>query len=448
MSRIRNSLTSFGAGTLRGRFAAYLIVLHGMFAALAVVLLLRHPYWLFAAEIAFAASLVIGIRIGRGMFRHLGFAAEGLRLIRDQEFTSRFLEVGQPEIDELIAVYNRMVDNLREERTRLREQHHFLGQILAVSPSGVVILDFDQRVSDVNPAAERLLARQAGELIGRPLEEVGVPLSDALAALAPGGAQVITLSGARRVKCHHGTFVDRGFPRSFRLIEELTEELRQSERGAYEKLIRVMSHEVNNSLAAANSLLHSCLTYSAELTGDSRVDFERAIGVVIQRTEQLNSFMRRFAEVFKLPPPVKQTADLPDVLEPVVRLLSARAEAAGITWKWNVAAERPLRVDIDRGQMEHALLNVVQNAVEAAGAAGTITIHVSSAGGRVRLMIDDTGPGIAPEAQANLFTPFFSTKPHGQGIGLTLVQEVLSAHGFDYALERVGNEATRFTIVF
>jgi nitrogen fixation/metabolism regulation signal transduction histidine kinase len=434
-------------GTLRGRFVAYLIVLHAIFASLAVLLLIRHPYWLFAAEVAFAASLGAGIRIGRGMFRHLGFAAEGLRLIREQEFTSRFLEVGQPEIDELIAVYNRMVDNLREERTRLREQHHFLGQILAVSPSGVVILDFDRRVSDVNPAAERLLARPAGDLIGRPLETIGVPLADALAALAPGGAQVITLSGARRVKCHHGTFLDRGFPRSFRLIEELTEELRQSERGAYEKLIRVMSHEVNNSLAAANSLLHSCLTYSAELSGDSRIDFERAIGVVIQRTEQLNSFMRRFAAVFRLPPPLKQPADLVDVLERIVRLLSARAEASRISWQWR-AGERPLGVAIDRGQMEQALLNVVQNAVEAAAPEGTITIHAASAGGRVRLMIDDSGAGISPEAQANLFTPFFSTKPHGQGIGLTLVQEVLAAHGCDYALERVGNETTRFTILF
>ena len=86
-------------------------------------------------------------------------AAEGLRLIRDEEFTSRFLEVGQPEIDELIGVYNRMVDHLRDERVRLAEQHQFLSQVLHVSPSGVVILDFDQRVSSLNPAAERLLDR-------------------------------------------------------------------------------------------------------------------------------------------------------------------------------------------------------------------------------------------------------------------------------------------------
>ena len=101
------------------------------------------------------------------MYRQLGLAAEGLRLIRDEEFTSRFLPVGQPEIDELIGVYNRMVDHLRDERVRLAEQHQFLSQVLHVSPSGVVILDFDRRVSSLNPAAERLLDRRAADG-GRP----------------------------------------------------------------------------------------------------------------------------------------------------------------------------------------------------------------------------------------------------------------------------------------
>jgi two-component system nitrogen regulation sensor histidine kinase NtrY len=433
--------------TLRGRFVAYLVVLHAICAALAVVPLRRYPLWLFAAEFGFVASVVVGVKIGRDLFRHLGFAAEGLRLIREQEFTSRFLPVGQPEIDDLIGVYNRMVDHLREERTRLREQHHFLGQILAASPSGVVILDFERRITDVNPAAERLIGRAAADLAGKRWAELGSPLADALGSLRPGGTEVITLSGARRVKCHHGTFLDRGFARSFHAIEELTEELRQFERVAHEKLVRVMSHEVNNSLAAANSLLHSCLNYGHELTAASRADFEQAIGIVIGRTEQLNSFMRRCADVFRLPPPVKHTDGVVALVENIVRMLSARADAAGVDWQWDIE-DRAVRVPLDRGQMEQALLNVLQNAVEAIDGAGTITVRLRSSGGRARLMIDDTGPGIAPEAQANLFTPFFSTKPRGQGIGLTLIQEVLSGHGFDFALERLPNAVTRFTIVF
>ena len=133
--------------TLRGRAVAYLVAIHLIFAALAVYLFLDNRFWLLGVEAVFAVSLVVGLRLSREMYRQFGLAAEGLRLIRDEEFTSRFLPVGQPEIDELIGVYNRMVDHLRDERVRLAEQHQFLSQVLHVSPSGVVILDFDRRVS-------------------------------------------------------------------------------------------------------------------------------------------------------------------------------------------------------------------------------------------------------------------------------------------------------------
>jgi two-component system, NtrC family, nitrogen regulation sensor histidine kinase NtrY len=432
--------------TLRARIAAYLIVLHLIFAGLAVFLFLNNPFWLLAVEVVFAISLVVGIRLTRDTFRNLGFAAEGLRLIRDEEFTSRFIEVGQPEIDDLIGVYNRMVDHLRDERVRLAEQHHFLSQVLQVSPSGIVILDFDHRVATMNPAAERLLDTAAAGIIGQRIESLESPLAAALSTLAPGEARVVGLRGARRVKCQHGTFIDRGFVRSFLLVEELTEELRQFERAAYEKLIRVMSHEVNNTVAASNSLLHSSLNYAGQLDAASRQDFTEAIGIVIERTGQLNAFMRGFADVFRLPPPLLQPRDLLAVLEGIVRLLSAKPDAAGIVWRWDLD-DSAVWVPMDRGQLEQALLNVLTNAVEAIAGEGTITLKVTSRPGRPALVIEDSGPGISPEAQANLFTPFFSTKPHGQGIGLTLVQEILTGHGFDYTLERTLDNTTRFTIL-
>jgi two-component system, NtrC family, nitrogen regulation sensor histidine kinase NtrY len=432
--------------TLRARIAAYLIVLHLIFAGLAVFLFLNNPFWLLAVEVVFAISLVVGIRLTRDTFRNLGFAAEGLRLIRDEEFTSRFIEVGQPEIDDLIGVYNRMVDHLRDERVRLAEQHHFLSQVLQVSPSGIVILDFDHRVATMNPAAERLLDTAAAGIIGQRIESLESPLAAALSTLEPGEARVVGLRGARRVKCQHGTFIDRGFVRSFLLVEELTEELRQFERAAYEKLIRVMSHEVNNTVAASHSLLHSSLNYAGQLDAASRQDFTEAIGIVIERTGQLNAFMRGFADVFRLPPPLLQPRDLVAVLEGIVRLLSAKPDAAGIVWRWDLD-DSAVWVPMDRGQLEHALLNVLKNAVEAIDGEGTITLKVASRLGRPALVIEDSGPGISPEAQANLFTPFFSTKPHGQGIGLTLVQEILTGHGFDYTLERTVEDTTRFTIL-
>ncbi len=432
--------------SLRGRAIAYLVTLHAIFAALAFYLLRETTSWLIAVEIVFALSLLAGLHLAREMYRHLGLATEGLRLIREQEFTSRFLPVGQPEVDELIAIYNTMVDHLRDERVRVAEQHQFLGRVLQVSPSGIVILDFDGAISSLNPAAERLLDTDAATAIGRRLETLASPVAKALGGLAPGDARLIGMLGARRVKCHHGTFVDRGFPRSFLLIEELTEELRQLERSAYEKLIRVMSHEVNNTVAASNSLLHSSLAYAGEIAPGNRHDFEQAIGIVIERTEQLGSFLRRFADVFRLPPPLARAHDLVAILQSMSRLLAATDSARGITWQWQLDAPAAW-VDLDRGQFEQALGNILKNAIEAIDGDGTITISLTASAGRTTLAIEDTGPGIAPEAQSNLFTPFFSTKPHGQGIGLTLVQEILSAHGFDYSLERTAHATTRFTIV-
>ena len=259
---------------------------------------------------------------------------------------------------------------------------------------------------------------------------------------------MVSANAARRVRCHHGTFIDRGFPRSFLLIEELTEELRQAERGAYEKLIRVMAHEVNNSVTASNSLLHSCLTYSGELSEDSRPDFEHALGIVIERTDQLNRFMRSFADVFRLPA-AGEAARGRGAAARTQRPAAQRADRMPVRCHGNgTSTIATLTVHMDRGQMEQAFLNVLQNAVDATGGRGTITIRVQSRnGGRPAVMIEDSGPGIAPEAQANLFTPFFSTKPHGQGIGLTLVREILTGHGFDYSLERVPGGPTRFTVL-
>jgi nitrogen fixation/metabolism regulation signal transduction histidine kinase len=290
--------------TQRTRFSVYLVIVHLLLGAAGVALLFRYPLWLLAVEAAFAISVGVGVVLTKRMFGTIAQATAGSQLIRDGEFTSRLLPVGQPEIDELIAVYNRMVDHLRDQRTQLQEQQHFLADVLRVSPAGILVLDFDRRLVSMNPAGERLLGRPAADIIGHGLDGIADSLAQALATLPAGETRVVTTASSRRIRCHHGTFLDRGFRRSFMLVEELTEELRQAERSAYEKLIRVMAHEVNNSVTASNSLLTSSLTYGAELSADSRHDFDHAIGVVIQRTTQLNQFMRSFADVFRLAAPV------------------------------------------------------------------------------------------------------------------------------------------------
>ncbi|HEX9186149.1 MAG TPA: ATP-binding protein [Vicinamibacteria bacterium] len=433
--------------SLSRRFLAYLVLLHALFAAAAFLLLRGKPLALLAAEAVFAASLLAGLALLRGLRRGLQPLDEATRFLAEGDFTTRFREVGQPEVDRLVAVYNRMADALREERTRNQEQQGLLARILAVAPAGVVILDFEDRVSFANAAAGRLLDRSPESLAGRRLDEVGTPLAGALAALPPGGASVVSLAGARRVRGHRGSFLDRGFTRSFLLVEELTEELRRSEKAAYAKLVRLVSHEVGNTVGAGRSLLESCLGYAPRLPAPERKDFEDALTVVISRLGQLQEFTHGFAEVVRLPAARLGPCDLGVVARAVATLLRPLAEVQGARIEVEAEADAG-PVAADRTQLEQALVNVGKNALEAAGPGGRVAIRVARRASRTVLEVEDSGPGIPAKVAEQVFTPFFSTKEQGQGLGLTLVQEILRQHRCEFALEGPPGGPTRFTIAF
>jgi len=431
---------------LRRRFIIYLVVMHAMLAALAWWLLQQNILWLIAIEIVFVISLGVGVAIVTRLSSTLVTVRQSAQMLREGEFTTRFLEVGHPDVDTMIRVYNRMVDDLREERVHLQEQQYFLGQLLAASPGGVIVLDHDGRVSAVNPAAARLLQVPAAAIEGRSLAELRSPLGEALGRTAPGESCVVTLSNGGRVRGQCATFVERGHPRRFYLVEELTEELRQTEKSAYEKLIRMMSHEVNNTVGATRSLLQSSLACGEALPAPRRTDLEEALGIAGSRLERLNSFMRGFADVVRMPQPVKRPADLRGLLEACVRLVQAQTDAVRISWRWEREDDLGM-VEMDEAQMEQALINVLKNAVEALPPeGGTVTIRAGRSADRAYVEIEDSGPGIPDEARPHLFTPFFTTKQNGQGIGLTMVQEILRRHGFAYSLDGPPGGPTRFRI--
>ena len=249
--------------TLRTKISAYLVVVHLIFAGIALAAFLQQPLALIPLEILLAASLAIGLKMFRTLFVPLDLVKTGADLIGERDFTTHFVDVGQPEMDALILVYNRMIDRLREERLRLEEHQVFLSRIISSSPSAIVTTDFNGAIEEVNDAFLSILQLDRSELTGRQLGEVNHPLVAALAALEVGPARVVNVMG-RRLKCWHARFFDRGFERSFYLLDELTEELRASERSAYEKLIRMMSHEVSNSVGAVRSLLDSSLHYGSQ----------------------------------------------------------------------------------------------------------------------------------------------------------------------------------------
>jgi nitrogen fixation/metabolism regulation signal transduction histidine kinase len=433
--------------SLRNKFIFYLVLIHLLVAGIAVYLLVRNPIWLIAIEVAFVVSLSIGIWLVVGLFGAIDRLNAGAEFIKDGDFNSRFREIGHPDMDRLIKIYNQMADHLREERIRLREHHYLMESILKVSPSGIITLDFNGRIAIVNPAAEKMLQSSSEGLLGKRLAELETPFGIALAGLAPEESKVVSLWGGRKVKCFRVEFMDRGFRRSFIAIEELTEELRQTEKSAYEKLIRIMSHEVNNSTGAVNSLLHSCLHYADQIRADDRKDFETAVGVAINRTGQLNSFMRSFADVVRLPPPKPVRCNLTELLQQLAVLMRQESAKRNVKWEWTIA-EDPEWIVMDRIQMEQVFVNIFKNSLEAVDRGGVITVAIGRKDGRVYTSIEDTGHGMTEETQSNLFVPFFSTKPNGQGIGLTLVKEILTQHHFDYAVESRAGGPTRFFIYF
>ena len=342
-----------------------------------------------------------------------------------------------------------MLSRLHEERVRQEEQQAFLARVLDASPLGVVTLDLDGRVDSASRAAAALLeapARRAPRDAARGGD--GPRWRRRSRSFRRAGRASSPHGGARRVRIQRSQFLDRGFPRTFFLLVELTEELRLSEKAAYEKLIRMMSHEVNNSGAAVGSLLDLAPLASRRAsrrptgpTSSRRSDVSR------ERTERLNAFMRSLAEVVRVPEPRLAPADPNALARSVVLLLGpARREAR----RGARARGRPGAppVPLDAALFEQALFNVVKNGDRGgrARAAGSSSGRRPRGAGRSRS--STAAPASRPRSRPQLFTPFFTTKPEGQGVGLTFVREVLAGHGFRFSLAGPPGGPTRFAIAF
>lgn len=429
--------------SFRRLFQAYLIALHVLGFGLAVWFREALGLGFFAIEALLIVSLWAGLIMTRRALAPLEFVEAFSDVLNEKEFSSRFSTVGMAEMDRVIQTYNRMLSELYAERIRVGEQRGFVDRFLAASPVGVVILDFDGRISLVNQAAATHLDLTR-EPIGRRLAQQSGPLIDALGKLDVGDTSLIR-AGTRRIRVQHLNFVDRGFSRSFYVTEELTEILNESERSAYEKLIRMMSHEVNNTVASTNSLLESCRIYADQLNDEDKPDFEEAISVVIRRSEHLNRFMHSFAQVVKLPPPRKERADLRQILQSVAFMFRPQCADRGINLRFDAHSDLTVMLDID--QFEQAIINILKNAIEAIEKNGNISVKLSDSAGQHALLVVDDGPGIDDSFKDQLFSPFATSKPGGQGLGLTLVREILSRHEFPFSLQSESGQ-TEFRIEF
>jgi nitrogen fixation/metabolism regulation signal transduction histidine kinase len=456
---------------LRTQLAAYLLGLHLLLFTCAALLLLPQPLYFVGAELLILASLAFGWLLLRRALEPLGYTQRFHDLLQDQHYANRLAPPDAAELDDLVRTFNAMLAALHRERLAIGEQQGFLDRLLEATPSAVLVFDFDGAISLLNASATTLLgleqplgqplsawcggqARFAGNLDDRARER-NLELIAQLDTLPLGESRLLTDIDGRRYRAQRGQFFDRGFARHFLMVEELTAELEDSERATYARLIRVLAHEVNNTVAATGSVLDSLLYYRGQLADRDANDFSTAIVAVKRRNTSLGEFIDRFTRVVKMPAPELRAASIRDVMEDILWLNREQCSSRGIDLGWSRCDEVPL-LPMDTQLMEQAMLNIVKNAIEAVEArnaadgtrGGYVRVALERGPDAVVLSVTDSGDQLGETAPRRLFTPFFSTKKGGQGIGLAFVREVLVRHGFGYSLAANGQGETRFEISF
>ncbi len=435
--------------TLRTQFILYLAVLHSLLAATAGFALWRvHPAWILLVEAVCGVSFWIAIVLFRRFYEPLRLLKSSADFLKETDFSTTLLPTGQPETDALVSVYNTMLTTLRSERVRVEEKGILLQTLINASPTGILLCDESLSVLSVNPALEAMFAMTAKASIGSRLSSHLAPFAELVQRIGIGAAEVFTYK-ARRFKVHKAGFVEKGVPHIIVLVEELTDELRASEKTAYQRIIRVLAHEVNNSTGAARSLMESALYYERyfvpEMSDDERKDFRDALTVASERLAGLGEFMREYAHVVRLPTPKPQAFDIGELLVTTATLFGEVCKAHHITLRV-ITPNEAMTIRADKVQLQQALTNLTKNAIEAVQDAKdttqdrSVTLSVRRRdSASVSITVEDTGVGLNASAAANILTPFFTTKETGQGIGLMLVREIAAAHGFEFSLEnRVG----------
>ncbi len=383
--------------------------------------------WTVAALLVLA-WLALAIVLREQVARPLGTLANMLAALREGDFSirARITDASDP-LSLVLMEVNALEELLRNQRLGAVEATETLRKVLEAIDVAVFAFDPDETLRLVNRAGERLLGQPADRLTGRSARELR--LDDALGGPAPRTLEVSFPGGTGRWELRRSVVRQEGFPLQLLALSDLSRALREEERQAWKRIIRVLSHEINNSLAPIKSIAGSLRS----VMGRHRVqpelgeDLERGLDVISNRAESLGRFMASYATLARLPQPT---------LEPV----EVGALARGVA-----DLETRLPVDIVEGdavtlaadpdQLEQALINLVRNAVDAtleAGGSG-VRIRWVRRSGALHLLVEDEGPGLADTG--NLFVPFYTTKPGGSGIGLVLTRQIAEGHGGTLELE-------------
>ncbi len=427
---------------IKGYFLLLVFLLLGISGLLVYLGKWVEVRYIYVAEGVVAIVLLYLTLFYRKIVKPLDAISNGMDLLREQDFSSRLSKVGQFEADRMVNVFNRMMEQLKDERLRLREQNHFLDLLIGASPMGVIILSLDGEIDQLNPMARKMLGVLSSDVTKKKLAEVDSSLAVELSSIPRGNTGTVRLSDSSIYKCTHSTFVDRGFQHSFYLIESLTDEVVRAEKKAYEKVIRMIAHEVNNTTAGITSTLETMEQVLSESEGME--DLGEVMKVCSDRCYSMSRFITRFADVVKIPEPHLLPVELNETVVSCMRFMEGACMERGIKLTLERNQEKTV-ARIDAVLFEQVLVNIIKNAAESIGQDGEIRIRVASP---AYIEVADNGKGISKEVEAKIFTPFFSTKPNGQGIGLIFIREVLMKHGCTFSLHTGTDSWTRFKILF
>ncbi|MCG8308180.1 MAG: ATP-binding protein [Cytophagales bacterium] len=429
---------------LKTKYILYISVLHAILLALTIVIYNYNKTFFLVCEAIIFMSFALSIYYYKAFFKSFNLFNAGIDSIADKDFSIKFLPVGQPEFDRLIDVYNRMIDQLRLERTKANEKHFFLEKLIEASPAGVIILDMDNNIRTINRAGLQILGLKNSEDVNT-LRGLADPWDTELSGLKENNTSVVQINGINQYKCFRSYFLDRGVKRIFYFIEGLTKELLHAERQAYEKVIRMISHEVNNSVGSANSIMDSSIHYLKSVDHSRMEHYIDALEVAKERISNLNKFTKRFADIVHIPPPEITQCDLKEIVQHV--LLGFLGEFRQKSIRVNASCKpSDVYVSFDFQQLELVLANIIKNAIQAIGSIGKINIIIEKF--PVSIIIENDGEAIPGDVQRKLFEPFFTTKKTGQGIGLTLIREILINHECEFSLKTREDGMTEFSIVF
>lgn len=402
---------------------------------------------MYIANVLAVVAVLFLIFFYRRVLKPLDTIADGMDLLAAQDFSSSLSPVGQAEADRIVLLFNRLMARIKEERLTLLEQNGFLSLLIEESPMGVILLDFDNRITLMNTSAKRFL--EVDDCTGCELQQLPSLLMGDIMQLGDGESRTIRVNGAAIYSCSRLSFMSKGFRRPFIIIESMTDEIFKAEKSAYEKVIRMIAHEVNNSVAGMTSALSTVGDVLSEMTPDTLendvADILDVIKVCEERGYNMSRFITDFANVVKIPVPVLNRVNINECVVPCIAFVKQMCRERNIELHTELVSGN-VPVDADVLLFEQVMLNIVKNSVESIGFDGRIVIETLPS--PARIVVTDNGAGITAEDKEHIFSPFFSTKTNGQGLGLMFVREILSRHHCAFSLATASDGLTRFTISF